>query len=52
MKLLPDEVIAAWKKRNKIVVLTTVDSAGVPNSIYATCADMYEDGKIVMWVCT
>ncbi|MCF7953943.1 MAG: pyridoxamine 5'-phosphate oxidase family protein [Spirochaetales bacterium] len=48
MSALPDEVIQAWEKREGPVVLTTVDSEGVPNSIYATCVGMYTDGRIVV----
>lgn len=37
MTVLPEIVNQAWEQREGPVVLTTVDSAGVPNAIYATC---------------
>jgi predicted pyridoxine 5'-phosphate oxidase superfamily flavin-nucleotide-binding protein len=45
---LPDEVIAAWKDREGPVVLTTVNSEGVPNSIYASIVSMMADGRIAV----
>ncbi len=37
MTALPEIVTQAWEQREGPVVLTTVDAAGVPNAIYATC---------------
>jgi predicted pyridoxine 5'-phosphate oxidase superfamily flavin-nucleotide-binding protein len=37
MTVLPKIVNQAWEQREGPVVLTTVDPAGVPNAIYATC---------------
>ncbi|NCB01944.1 MAG: pyridoxamine 5'-phosphate oxidase family protein [Spirochaetia bacterium] len=38
----------AWEKRDGAVVLTTVDSDGMPNSIYATCVGLSSDNRIVI----
>ncbi len=46
--MLPKTILAAWKIRQKAVVLTTVGAEGMPNSIYATCTDMYQDSEIVI----
>ena len=37
-----------WENREKAIVLTTVSSAGVPNSIYATCNALYNDDTILV----
>ncbi|MGH0052911.1 MAG: pyridoxamine 5'-phosphate oxidase family protein [Sphaerochaetaceae bacterium] len=46
--MLPKEIVSAWKNRQSAVVLTTVDRSGMPNSIYATCTDLYHDNEIVV----
>ncbi len=48
MDKLPEDIISAWNQREPAVVLTTVDKAGVPNSIYATCVGLFNDSKIVV----
>lgn len=48
MAALPKSVVEAWEKRNGPVVLTTVDSDGTPNSIYASCVSMFDDETIVI----
>ncbi len=48
MIAIPDSVRAAWVDHDGPVVLTTVDSAGIPNSIYATCVREYDSGTIVV----
>jgi predicted pyridoxine 5'-phosphate oxidase superfamily flavin-nucleotide-binding protein len=48
MKTLPEEICNAWENREKAVILTTVDKDGIPNSIYATCAGLYENQQIVI----
>lgn len=48
MAVLPNTVLQAWDKRNGPVVLTTVDSSGMPNSIYATCVSMFDDETVVV----
>lgn len=48
MSNLPEDVKKAWAKRQGAVVLTTVDSNGLPNAIYATCVSLYTDDTIVV----
>ncbi|MDD3118878.1 MAG: pyridoxamine 5'-phosphate oxidase family protein [Victivallales bacterium] len=48
MNPLPEEVRQAWDQRAGAIVLTTVSPDGKPNSIYATCVGMSEDGRIVI----
>ena len=43
---LPPEVVEAWNGREGPVVVTTVDSRGMPNSIYASIVRMSADGRI------
>ncbi len=38
----------AWLERDGAIVVTTVDSKGVPNSIYATCVGFSDDKRIVI----
>lgn len=38
----------AWLERDGAVVVTTVDSDGMPNSIYATCVGFSDDKHIVI----
>ena len=37
MTVLPQTVHQAWEDHEGPIVLTTVDTAGTPNAIYATC---------------
>ena len=48
MAQLPEEVRAAWEKREGPIVLTTVDEKGLPNSIYATCVSMFDEETLVV----
>ncbi len=48
MAALPKEVQNAWNERDGAIVLTTVDKAGTPNSIYATCVKLIADDKIAI----
>ena len=48
MAALPEIVSKAWDDRNGPVVLTTVDSAGVPNAIYASCVSKFSEDKLVV----
>lgn len=45
---LPDIVSQGWEDREGPVVLTTVDSNGIPNSIYASCAAKIAKDRIVV----
>ena len=42
---LPEIVEQGWENREGPIVLTTVDSNGLPNSIYATCVKKIDDGQ-------
>jgi hypothetical protein len=46
--MLPKEVLDGWQEREKAVVLTTVSTDGMPNSIWATCADLYDQKTVVV----
>ncbi len=48
MVIIPEEVVQAWEKKQKAVVLTTVSNDGIPNSIYATCAALFEGNKVLI----
>ena len=48
MATLPEIAAQAWENREGPVVLTTVDSNGVPNTIYVTCVQKISDDKIVV----
>ena len=45
---IPDEVKKAWDQKEDAIVLTTVDTNGTPNSIYATCVSRYDDETFVV----
>jgi predicted pyridoxine 5'-phosphate oxidase superfamily flavin-nucleotide-binding protein len=48
MSVLPEIVSQAWDKRQGPIVLATVDAAGTPNIIYATCVRKYSEDKLVV----
>lgn len=48
LKTLPEKVLQEWETREGPFVLTTVDSNGIPNSIYVTCVNKTADGQIVV----
>ncbi|MBN1293462.1 MAG: pyridoxamine 5'-phosphate oxidase family protein [Candidatus Latescibacteria bacterium] len=48
MPSLPEDVSRAWEERTGPVILTTVDSNGMPNAIYATCVSKYSDELVVV----
>lgn len=45
---LPETVKLAWQNREGPIVLTTVDTTGQPNAIYATCVSLFDDERIVI----
>ncbi len=45
---LPNELKKAWDDREGPVILATVDPAGKPNAIYATCVGLHGDERIVV----
>lgn len=48
MTQIPAPVLTAWADRDGPVVLATVDPAGVPNAIYATCVNLHDDSTVVV----
>jgi predicted pyridoxine 5'-phosphate oxidase superfamily flavin-nucleotide-binding protein len=48
MAKLPKVVSEAWDNIEGAVVLTTISSDGVANSIYVTCVSKYDDETIVI----
>ena len=48
MAVLPEAVGKAWENREDAVVLTTVDAAGNPNAIYATCVRKFSEDTLVV----
>jgi predicted pyridoxine 5'-phosphate oxidase superfamily flavin-nucleotide-binding protein len=48
MPALPSSVSKAWDERKGPVILSTVDTNGVPNTIYATCVSKFSEDSIVV----
>jgi len=48
MAKLPQIVSEAWENREGALVLTTVSSKGIANSIYATCVSKYDEETLVV----
>ena len=48
MPVLPEDVSKAWENREGPIVLTTVDTEGNPNAIYATCVSKYHEDTLVV----
>lgn len=48
MKTIPEKVSKAWDSRKDAIVLSTVDTDGIPNSIYATCVSKYSESIFVI----
>jgi uncharacterized protein len=48
MVKLPEVVSEAWENRESAVVLTTVNSDGIANSIYASCVSKYDDETLIV----
>lgn len=48
MKKLPDSIIAEWQDRTGPAIISTVNTQGEPNSIYATCVSLYNNEKILI----
>jgi len=45
---IPKNIIEDWNEKEAPIVLTTVSKEGVPNSIYATCAALFEGNKALV----
>lgn len=48
MARLPERAIEAWENHEGPVVLTTVDSNRVPNTVYVSCVKKISDDRIVI----
>ena len=48
MSALPKKVSKAWDERKGPVIFTTVDKNGVPNAIYATCVNKFDEETLVI----
>jgi len=48
MTKLNEKILKEWENRQGPIVFTTVNEAGVPNSIYATCVNNYNDEFLVV----
>jgi predicted pyridoxine 5'-phosphate oxidase superfamily flavin-nucleotide-binding protein len=48
MSNIPQSVKDAWKEKEGPVVLTTVNKKGIPNSIYATCTEIFGEEYFVV----
>ena len=48
MSVLPKKVSKAWDERKGPVIFATVDGNGVPNVIYATCVNKFNEDTIVI----
>lgn len=45
---LPEKVSKAWENHAGPIILATVDKAGHPNAIYATCVSKFSEDIIVI----
>ena len=48
MAALSENVSKAWEDRKGPIILSTVDGDGVPNAIYATCVNKFNEDTIVI----
>jgi len=48
MAKIPGVASEAWEQREGAVVMSTVDSKGIPNTIYVTCVQKIADDTIVI----
>jgi len=48
MSVLPEKVSKAWDERKGPVIFTTVDEKGIPNAIYATCVNKFDEETLVI----
>ena len=48
MSKLPKIILDEWSNKMDAVTVTTVNTEGMPNSIYATCVSLYNDDKILV----
>ena len=48
MSVLPEKVSKAWDERKGPIIFTSVDENGVPNAIYATCVNKFNEDTMVI----
>ena len=48
MPELSEDIIKAWENREGPIVLTTVDTEGNPNAIYATCVCKFNEDTLII----
>ena len=48
MAALPEEVRKAWEDRKGPIILSTVNTDGIPNAIYASCVSKFNEDTIVV----
>ncbi|MBW2560318.1 MAG: pyridoxamine 5'-phosphate oxidase family protein, partial [Deltaproteobacteria bacterium] len=48
MSVLPEKVSKAWGARKGPVIFATVDEEGIPNAIYATCVNKFNEDTLVI----
>jgi len=48
MTALSENLLQAWEDRDGPIILTTVDSEGSTNAIYATCVGHFGNDKLVV----
>ena len=48
MAALPESVSKAWEDREGPIILSTVNGDGVPNAIYVTCVNKFNEDTIVI----
>ncbi|MCU4164351.1 pyridoxamine 5'-phosphate oxidase family protein [Carboxylicivirga caseinilyticus] len=48
MITIPELIKKEWSNKQDAIVLTTVSEAGIPNSIYATQAALFNDNKVLI----
>jgi len=45
---LPEKIQQAWESRDPVAVLTTVNAAGIPNTIYVSCCNLVAGPRVLI----
>jgi len=48
MTTMTRDVLDVWENKEDAIILTTVNSKGVPNSIYATCVKLFDESTVLI----
>jgi len=48
MTKMTKEALDVWENREDAIILTTVSSKGIPNSIYATCVKLFDESTVLI----